>query len=84
MADILAEPTPGELQDTSDLNVAAFIKRVKDIPTAGHYFAGDQLRIRFRITADQLAAFKEEYLNSVFMLYDATKRNFLRLLKKRG
>jgi hypothetical protein len=71
-----------ELQETSDINVATFIKFVKGVDTAGHRFVGEQLRIKFRVTEDQMAAFKEEYLNSQFALYDATKRNLLRLLKR--
>lgn len=70
------------LQETSDINVATFIKFVKGVDTAGHRFVGEQLRIKFRITDEQMAEFKEEYLNSQYALYDATKRNLLRLLKR--
>jgi len=71
-----------DLQETSDINVATFIKFVKGVDTAGHRFVGEQLRIKFRITDEQMAEFKEEYLNSQYALYDATKRNLLRLLKR--
>lgn len=71
-----------KLPDTADMNLATFIKVVKKIDTAGHYFQGQQLWVRFDITEEQMSEFKEEYLNSVFAMYDATKRNFLRLLKR--
>ena len=73
-----------ESQETSDINIATFIKFVKGVETCGYRFAGEQLRIRFKITEQQLIDFKEEYLNSPYALYDATKRNFLRLLKRSG
>lgn len=74
--------TPETYPETSDINVATFIRFVKNIETAGHRFVGDQLRIRFRIRPEELRRYTEEYLNSHFALYDATKRNFLRLLKE--
>lgn len=74
--------TKNKLPDTADMNLATFIKVVKDIDTAGHYYIGQQLWVKFDITEQQMSEFKEEYLNSVFAMYDATKRNFLRLLKR--
>lgn len=76
-----AETKPA-LPDTADINLATFVKVVKKIDTAGHYFKGNQLWVRFDITDEQMSEFKEEYLNSIFAMYDATKRNFLRLLKR--
>jgi len=70
-------------QETSDINLATYIRQIKGIHMAGYYHTGDQLHIRFNITAEQLAKFSEEYLNSQFAGYDATKRGFLRLLKPR-
>lgn len=69
-------------KETADINLATFIKVIKGINTQGHYFKGTQLRVCFDITETQLAAFKEEYINSPFSNYDATRRNFLRLLKR--
>lgn len=71
-----------KLPDTADMNLATFIKVVKKVDTAGHYYLGQQLWVRFDVTEKQMAAYKEEYLNSIFAMYDATKRNFLRLLKR--
>lgn len=68
--------------ETPDINLATFIKAVKGINTAGHYFKGDQLVIQFAIQKDEGSLYKEEYLNSPFAMYDATKRNFLQLLKR--
>ena len=58
---------------TADINLATFIKVIKSIETKGHFFKGQQLWIRFHITEKQLASFKEEYLNSPFAFYDATR-----------
>lgn len=68
--------------ETPDINLATFIKATKGISTAGHYFKGEQLVIQFPITKDEGRKYKEEYLNSPFAMYDATKRNFLQLLKR--
>lgn len=73
---------PVETQDTSDINIATFVKVVKGVETAGHYYKGSQLWIRFAISKEDMQRYKEEYINSVFSNYDATKRNFLRLLKR--
>ena len=70
-----------ELQKTSDINLATFIKEVKGIDAAGHFFVGRQLSIRFDITKEQMDEFSNEYINSIFARCDATRRNFLRLLK---
>lgn len=69
--------------ETSDINLATFIQEIIKIKTCGHYHAGDQLRIKFPITEEQLEDYKIQYLNSAFAGYDATKRNFLRLLRRR-
>lgn len=71
-----------KLPDTADMNLATFIKVIKGIDTAGHHYIGEQLRIYFDITSQQMAEFTEEYLNSIYAVYDATRRNFLRLLKR--
>jgi hypothetical protein len=68
--------------ETPDINLATFIKSVKGINTAGHFFKGDQLVIQFPVPKEKGAQYKEEYLNSPFAMYDATKRNFLQLLKR--
>jgi hypothetical protein len=68
-------------RSTSDVNLATFIKVVKEIDSCGHYFEGKQLFLKFPITKEQMSQYKEEYINSIFSIYDATKRNYLRLLK---
>jgi len=68
--------------ETPDINLATFLKAVKNINTAGHYFKGEQLVIQFPIPKEEGRQYKEEYLNSPFAMYDATKRNFLQLLKR--
>jgi len=78
----MSTQTDAPLPDTADINLATFIKVVKQIDTAGHYFKGNQLWVKYNITEAQMSEFKEEYLNSVYAMYDATKRNFLRLLKR--
>jgi SPX domain protein involved in polyphosphate accumulation len=70
------------LPATADMNLATFIKVVKKIDTVGHYYTGDQLHIRFNITAAEMEAYTTEYLNSIFATYDSIRRNFLRLLKR--
>ena len=68
-------------RETTDINLATFVKVVKGIDSCGHRFEGKQLFLRFPLTKEEMSAFKEEYINSVFSIYDATKRNYLRLLK---
>jgi len=67
--------------ETSDMNLAAYMKVLKRISTAGHRINERQLLLQFDITPEELKQYKEEYINSAFADYDATKRNFLRLLK---
>lgn len=67
--------------ETPDVNLATYIKVVKGIDSVGHRLNERQLLIRFPITQEQYQVYKEEYLNSLFSYYDATKRNFLRLAK---
>jgi hypothetical protein len=74
------EPKP-KTQDTSDINLATFIQEVKNIESAGHYFKGKQLWIRFDITQEDMQNYSHEYINSIHARCDATRRNFLRLLK---
>ena len=68
-------------QDTSDINLATFIKEVKDIASDGHRFQGKQLWIQFAISKEDMALYSNEYINSIHARCDATRRNFLRLLK---
>jgi len=68
--------------ETPDINLVTYIKAIKGINTAGHYFKGDQLVIQFPITRNEGNMYREEYLNSPFAMYDATKRNVLQLLKR--
>jgi hypothetical protein len=70
------------MQETTDINLATFIKVVKGIPLAGTHFNGHQLCINFDITAEELKAYEQEYLNSTYADYDATKRNLVRMLKR--
>jgi hypothetical protein len=70
------------LQATSDINLATFVNVVKEVETSGHYYKGSQLWVQFAITEEEMKSHKEEYINSVFSRYDATKRNLLRLLKR--
>lgn len=73
---------PVKTQDTPDINIATFIKEVKGKDTQGHYYKGSQLWVKFAITDEEMKRFKEDYINSIFSRYDATKRNLLRLLKR--
>jgi len=73
---------PDEKFETPDLNLATFLKVVKGQSTDGHRFKGDQLNIKFNISRAEGQQAREEYLNSPFAMYDATKRNFLQLLKR--
>jgi len=70
-----------ESRETTDINLATYIKVVKGIDSCGHRFAGRQLFLSFPISEEEMSAFKEEYINSTYSIYDATKRNYLRLLK---
>jgi carotenoid cleavage dioxygenase-like enzyme len=71
-----------ETSETSDINLATFIKAVKNCNTAGHYFKGDQLVIKFHMSKEKMRHMREDYLNSPFANYDATKKNLLQLLKR--
>lgn len=73
------EKTEG--RETTDINLATYIKVVKGIDSCGHRFEGKQLFLKFPISQEEMSAYKEEYINSTFSIYDATKRNYLRLLK---
>lgn len=73
--------TPEVSTTTSDVNLATYIKIVKQTDSCGHHFEGRQLFLRFPISEEQMRTYKEEYINSIFSIYDATKRNYLRLLK---
>lgn len=75
------KPHDEQEQTTTDINLATYIKVVKSIDSCGHHFEERQLHLHFPVTKEQMSVFKEEYINSVFSVYDATKRNYLRLLK---
>lgn len=79
----MADPKDKQVptQETSDINLATFIKEVKGVDAAGHFFRGHQLWIRFAITKEAMQTYSNEYINSVHARCDATRRNFLRLLK---
>lgn len=68
-------------QDTSDINLAVYIKEVKDVASVGHFFNGNQLRIKFAISREEMQQYSNEYINSVQARCDATRRNYLHLLK---
>ena len=70
--------------DTPDLNIATFILAVKRIKTKGHYYKGDQLRIKFDLTQEEFEEHKGDYINSEVALCDATRKNFLQLLKRKA
>ena len=67
--------------ETSNINLAAYIKHAKNIDTCGHRFNGRQLCIEFEITEDEANQYAKEYINSTYAGYDSTKRNFTQLLK---
>ena len=73
--------TPIKPIETSDINLATYIKVVKNIDIVGHRLNDRQLLISFPVTNEELQTYKEEYLNSLYAYYDATKRNFLHLAK---
>jgi hypothetical protein len=70
------------MQETTDINLATFIKVVKSVPIAGTHFNGHQLCISFNISAEDLKTYEQAYLNSPYADYDATKRNLVRMLKR--
>lgn len=69
------------IQSTPNINLATFIKEVKDVASSGHYFKGNQLWISFKITREEMQQYETEYINSIYSRYDATRQNFLHLLK---
>jgi hypothetical protein len=71
----------GDTQSTGDINLATYIKVIKGIDSCGHHFEGRQLLLRFPLTKDQIGQIREEYINSVFSVYDATRRNYWQLTK---
>jgi hypothetical protein len=68
-------------QDTADINLAVYIKEVENIETAGHYFKGKQLWIQFAVSKADMRRFKDGYINHLLARCDATRKNFLQLLK---
>jgi hypothetical protein len=70
------------MQEITDINLATFIKVVKGIPIAETRFNDHQMCISFAINAADLKAYEQEYLNSTYADYDATKRNLVRMLKR--
>ena len=71
------------MQMTTDINLATYIKVVKHVPLTRYYFNEKQLCIEFDVSLDDLNKYQEEYLNSQFADYDASKRNFMRLLRQK-
>jgi hypothetical protein len=69
--------------DTPDINIATFIVAVKRIKSKGHYYKGDQLRIKFDIPPEKFEEYTGDYINSDVALCDATRKNFLQLLKRK-
>jgi hypothetical protein len=74
-------PEQEKIQETSDINLATFIQEVKGIESAGHSFRGKQLWVHFNISQEEMRNYSHEYITSVHAKCDATRRNFLRLLK---
>lgn len=68
--------------ETTDLNLATFIKTVKGVNSNKHYLRGRQLVICFPISGDDGRAARLEYINSPFAAYDANKRNYTQVLKE--
>lgn len=69
------------LQATPDINLATFIMVVKKIEPEGHYHEDGRLFVQFKLPEEEMKKHKMEYMNSTYSVYDAQKRNFLRLLK---
>lgn len=70
------------VHETSDLDEATYLRAIKRYPVLGHRFDGHTLHIRFAISAEDAQKSKEDYLNSDFPIYNTTKRNFMRLLRR--
>ena len=68
--------------ETTDLNLATFIKTVKGINSNNHFLRGRQLVIGFPLEAKDGRAARMEYINSPFAAYDANKRNYTQVLKE--
>lgn len=69
--------------ETSDINIATYLKWVKKLSPSGHRYEGSQLLLRFDVAETEGELYKMEYINSEFSGYDATKRGFLKLLTRR-
>ena len=69
--------------ETSNINLATFIKEVKKIPVAGHrYDERDRVIILFEgVDESQVDLWRHQYLNSPWATWDATKQGFLSLMK---
>lgn len=69
--------------ETPDLDIAAYLKEVKGLPVVGHRFNGKQLLILFEITTEDFEVARQEYWNSIQARCDASRKNFLQILKDR-
>jgi len=67
---------------TTDLNLATFIKTVKGVNSTAHFLRGRQLVIEFPIAPEDGRQARMEYINSPFAAYDANKRNYTQVLKE--
>ena len=68
-------------EETKDLNLAVYIKGVK-----GKEFKyrreGKTLYFRFAITKEEMARFKEDYINSQQAVCDSIRRNVFQILNE--
>ena len=71
-----------EVTETHDLNIATFIKEVKEVPTEGHVVRGGKVYIQFALSAAEFAEHQNDYWNSVHARCDSTRKNFLQLTKR--
>jgi len=71
-----------DVTETHDLNIAANIKEVKEVPTMGHVVRDRKVYIQFGLSAEVFAAHQNDYWNSVHARCDSTRKNFLQLTKR--
>jgi hypothetical protein len=68
--------------ETHNIDLATYLRVVKNVESTGHYFKGTQLNIRFALSPEEGQQYLEDYLNSIFPVFAATRHNWLQLLKR--
>ena len=75
------QPNSAFTVETKDLNLAVFIKGVKN-KEFKYRKQGKTLYFRFAITEQEMERFKEDYVNSTQAVCDSIRRNVFQILNE--